>query len=475
MRVLLIAGAAQLEVMASINRYTLSCDTIDRYESNSPMPLTSDASITSPPERISRLQVIALLVCIVAFAFDLFEISMGSVLSAVFSAPPHQIPAPDLAWLLSSVYIGAIIGAPTCGWLADRYGRRLVLAGCLAWLSLASLGAAYSAQALPLGIFRGLSGVALGAFPPLMVAYLAEIMPASRRGMLLFIVSALAFLGPPLGIFLIRVTAPLQPLGMESWRWAFVAGSLGAAITAVFFLWLPESPRWLREGQQGQSPGRRSDASASRWAASPTAIRLCSRVSDGPSTYQTTDWKTPRSRHGVRLALVYSLNFLSPWFSVGFILVSGALLVQKGFQLSDTLLYIAVSTMGPTIGSLIASTVVDHVPRRLVLAVCAATMLVAGAIFSVSQTLLPLAAASLLFSICFALYVPALNLYVADLFATRVRAWAIATAWTFNRVGAALLPFVLLPVLKSAGPVAMFSIIAAALVATLALLKFDPI
>lgn len=400
---------------------------------------------------------------------------MGSVLSAVFSAPPHQIPGPQLAWLLSSVYIGAIIGAPTCGWLADRYGRRLVLTGSLAWLSLASLGAAYSAEALQLGIFRGLSGVALGAFPPLMVAYMAEIMPASRRGMLLFIVSALAFLGPPLGIFLIRELAPLQPLGMESWRWAFVAGSLGAAIAGLFFLWLPESPRWLREGAQRQASGQRAYESASRWETSPTVIGLRSRVSDSPSTQQTTDWQTPRTRHGVRLVLVYSLNFLSPWFSVGFGLVSGALLVQKGFQLSDTLLYIAISTMGPTIGTLIASAVVDHVPRRLVLAVCAATMLVSGAIFSVSQTMLPLAAASLLFSICFALYVPALNLYVADLFATRVRAWAIASAWTFNRIGAALLPFVLLPVLKSAGPVAMFSIIAVALVATLALLKFDPV
>src|SRR5882672_626271 len=209
--------------------------------------MLDEAGIANRMDRLplTMLHVRALGLCALGFAFDLLEIGLGSALAAVFSTPPHLAPAGQLSLLLASVYIGAVVGAPLLGWLADRHGRRSTLRGILFWLAITSLGAAAARDVAGLTLFRGLSGLALGAYPPLVVAYLTDLLAPQRRGMLIFVAIAFASLGAPAGVLLLRWLTPLQPLGIEAWRWAFVAGGAGAAIVGMLFRALPESPRWL--------------------------------------------------------------------------------------------------------------------------------------------------------------------------------------------------------------------------------------
>ena len=92
------------------------------------------ANLRKPPvaERpdqhgITALHVAIVAVCALGFSFDLLEISLGSVLSAVFSAPQQRLESGTLAVLLASVYMGAVLGAPALGWVGDHYGRKLAL------------------------------------------------------------------------------------------------------------------------------------------------------------------------------------------------------------------------------------------------------------------------------------------------------------------------------------------------------------
>jgi MFS family permease len=50
-------------------------------------------------------------------------------------------------------------------------------------------------------------GLTLGAFAPLLTAFLTDLLPAHSRGKLIFSTIALAFLGGPAGVFLIRLSA----------------------------------------------------------------------------------------------------------------------------------------------------------------------------------------------------------------------------------------------------------------------------
>ena len=419
--------------------------------------------------RLDRLPVTALHVAVVAlcalgFSFDMLEIGLGNVLSAVFSAPPHAVAPGDLSLLLSSVYAGAVVGAPLLGWCADRFGRRNTLAGVLLWLSIASLGSALSRGVVELGVSRAFAGLALGVYPPLMMSYLTDLLPPRRRGLLTLVCIAIASLGPPAGVFLVRWLTPLQPLGIEAWRWAFYVGTAGSAVAGLLFFLLPESPRWL------QARGRLDEAglACSRFERSRAVL------SAGAESAATADEAPLPAAPRSPWPRVAAMFLLSPWSTVAFPLLMGAVLMQKGFKLSDTLLFVGLSTFGPSLGALAASFVVDRVERRLALSACAVMLFASGLVFVASDTPLWLILSSTTFGLMASLYVSALTLYAAEVFPTRVRATSLSGAWALNRVGAALAPLVLLPLLSSGGAMAMFAVIAASLVATLGVLTLSP-
>jgi len=418
---------------------------------------------------VTAMHVLAVGLCGLGMIFDTFEISFGIVLATVFSTPPHVAKTGQLSLLLAAVFIGAIVGAPSLGWLADRRGRRNALVVVLLWLAATSLAAAASNSMEALTVFRGLSGLALGAYPPIVIAYMTDLLPPRRRGTLIFVGLSLATLGPPAGVFLVRWLTPLQPWGMEAWRWGLAVGGVGAGIVGILFRAIPESPRWL----QARGYAAAADAACRKFQQSRVVARIAA-----------TDIESPRAAHADeggglvsarrRWSLVGALFLLSPWATVTFPMLLGAVLTQKGFKLSDTLLYVGLGTFGPLIGTVLASTVVDRIERRMALAICATAMMASGLWFVMSNVPASLVAASSIFTLFLSLYVPVLNVYGAELFPTRLRASSIAGAWALNRVGAALAPLLLVPVLRQVGPLPMFGLIAATLLLSMLVLIIAP-
>ena len=285
---------------------------------------------------LTRLHLLVLGIGAVGFSFDLMEVALGNVLSAVFSVPPYGLSAAELSRLLSAMYLGAILGAPAAGWLADRHGRRLALMAVLAVLAVTSLGAAASRGAGELFAARFLSGLALGAYPPLLITFLTDILPARHRGRSILIVAGLAALGPVAAVFLVRWLTPLEPLGIEGWRWCFLLGSVGSGLAAAAFRLLPESPRWL-----AARDGDGALAAVARFEASPPIGRT-GAVAPSAAAASRVSVTSPRRR----LALFGALFFLSPWAVVAFPLLMGAVLIEKGYRLSDSLLYVGIIPAG---------------------------------------------------------------------------------------------------------------------------------
>lgn len=430
----------------------------------------------APPlaDRLDRLPLTRLHLAVVALGgiglfVDTAELSLGSVLSVVFSVPGSPLGTGQVAWLLASVFIGGAIGAPLLGWLSDRHGRRTALQISLALVALPSFGAALSTDATWLIIFRFFSGMALGAYPPLMHAYFADILPPRWRAPLDLCAVALGLLGWPLVALLVWWLTPWQPLAIEGWRWALhLGGVMSLFVGAAFFL-VPESPRNLAARglhQQADHAYRRFERAAGQ--------------PPSPAIPAASPSQTPAPRLGFgpywpRVILISTIYLLRPWATVGFPLIVGTLMLIKGYALDQSLLSIGFGGLGAAAGALLAALVVDRIDRRLALTLVSAGLIAAGLLIALSNYYLMLVAAIAAFSFLAAIYGPLLSIYAAETFPTGIRASATATAWSMNRIGSAIAPLALLPTLQLAGPLITFATIAATLVLNLILIAlFGP-
>jgi len=396
-------------------------------------------------DRITALHIFAAAACAVALAVDMIEIAIGNALSTVFTAPPYSMGASELSWLLAAVYMGAVLGAPFLGWVSERRGIRFCLTVSLLWLGLTSFLAARSEVTGWLTALRFLSGLSLGAIPPLLIAYLTQIAPPRYRGVFIFWVCGVAALAPPLTLLAMRWLVPLQPLGIEGWRWPLaIAGALSFGAAWIFHV----------------LPG----------VARPSILP----PGDNPAV------RTKLKDHGGRFPFVASIYFLLPWASVGFPLLTGPVLLLRGYDLNDALLYATMTTIGPTLGSLVTGLFVDRIGRRVALVGCAAVMSIAVVMFCFSSA--PplgspplLGAALVIFGVATAIYVTVLTIYAAEIFPAGIRTFATSTAWAINRGSAVIAPVVLFPLI--AGHSAMVSMlpICAALGASMLLIAiFGP-
>ena len=422
---------------------------------------------------LKALHVAVACAAAVGFGIDLLEVSVSNALAAVFSAPPHALTSGMLSLLLASVYLGAVIGAPLVGLLADRVGLKRALTGMLLWMGLMSVLAAARPDPLWFSSFRFLSGIALGAYPPLMIAYLTAIAPPRYRGVLIFWVCGLAYLAPPLGVLLIRWLTPRHPLGIEGWRWPFLLAGAAAMLVGVVFWRLPESPQWLLQ------VGRFALAERvlSRFERSRTLLALDGwfQRRSGSGVPEAAHPRAPNRTIAKLFAFTLVLYALHPWAASTFPLLTGPMLLKRGHDLNDALLYVAIATFGPAVSTFVAGIWVDRVERRIAaIATCALMGLALGAFFGFDARGI-LMAAVIAYAVGVAIYTPTMTVYGAEMFPIQHRASATGIAWAGNRISAVLVPILMLPWFTKDGARVVAIVVSATLVATVVLiLCFGP-
>ena len=164
----------------------------------------------------------------------------------------YDVASGPLGFAVASALLGAAVGALSAGRVADRLGRLSVMkmAAVLFLVSAVVTGLATSMWVFILG--RILGGVGVGVASVIAPAYIAEIAPAHVRGRL----GSLQQLAIVTGIFLSLLvdfllaaaaggSRELLWLGLEAWRWMFLAMIVPALAYGILSLTIPESPRFL--------------------------------------------------------------------------------------------------------------------------------------------------------------------------------------------------------------------------------------
>ena len=189
---------------------------------------------------MTRLQITAVVLCIVLNALDGFD-----VLSIAFAAPGISsewgIDRAALGVVLSMELIGMGIGSVIMGRFADNYGRRVTIIGCLCVMTIGMLLAALANGVTDMSVYRFVTGLGIGGMLASTNALVAEYSNLKQRAMMIMFMVG----GYPLGIVIGGAFASYL-LELYDWRSIFYFGAVvtGVMVIAVWFL-LPESIHYL--------------------------------------------------------------------------------------------------------------------------------------------------------------------------------------------------------------------------------------
>ena len=144
-------------------------------------------------------------------------------------------------FLVSSVLIGAVIGAGTNGILADMFGRKKIIIATAVIFIVGSILCALAPNIYVLILSRILVGLAVGIVNFIVPLYLSEVAPKQMRGTLV----SLYQWAITAGILFSYVINGAFASAVYNWRWMLFAGVVPGIILLVGMLFLGDTPRWL--------------------------------------------------------------------------------------------------------------------------------------------------------------------------------------------------------------------------------------
>ena len=183
----------------------------------------------------------------------LFGYDSAVINGAVSAVSDHfNADAALLGFAVASALLGAATGALSAGRIADNIGRLAVMRIAAVLFLVSALGSGLANSLWILIVFRIVGGLGVGMASVIAPAYIAEISPASIRGRL----ASLQQLAIVTGIFISLLVDFIFAqsaggsnqdfwLGLEAWRWMFLAMAVPAVIYGALSLTIPESPRYL--------------------------------------------------------------------------------------------------------------------------------------------------------------------------------------------------------------------------------------
>jgi len=193
-------------------------------------------------EPMGRTQIVVVALSVLLLGIDGFD-----VLSISFASPgivdEWGIDRAALGLVLSMELIGMAVGSILLGNVADRFGRRPTILGCLAIITAGMFLATTATSVVNLSLFRLFTGFGIGGVLAAANAVVAEFANARQRNLCVALMAG----GFPVGA-VIGGTIASSLLTAGDWRVVFEIGAIatGLCLPLTWFL-LPESVAYLTQ------------------------------------------------------------------------------------------------------------------------------------------------------------------------------------------------------------------------------------
>jgi putative MFS transporter len=371
------------------------------------------------------------------FLFDSFDITIvGYALPKIrqeFSLSPTQV-----GLVGSSALAGMGVGSWCWGWVADRWGRRVVFASTVLMFSLFT-GVAGLAGSLGFLIgARFLTGLGLGGMVPIDQALVTEYAPARIRGR----VAAMLPLCWPMGYFTAAGMALLL-VPQVGWRWLFAIGVLPALLSFAIRRRVPESPRWLA------SQGRHEEARQSLAFVGvddkllEQARRELATVPPRPPVPEATfrDLFTPA--YAKRVIHTWLLWFCSNFAATGFaVWLPTIYSTYYHIELTRTLLYTFIVAGTQVVGRICAFGLIDILGRKTLIVIAYGVAGCAALAFTQSVTETSLLVNAMVYVFFQDIGNLAMTVYTPEVYPVRIRGNGAAIAMGWGRFGGMTSPLI---------------------------------
>lgn len=184
---------------------------------------------------IGRREIMLLIVVSTVLFIDGFDMYFfGKILPAI--AEGLDVAPAEMRDVVFWTYVGMAAGAFIMPPLADRVGRRPVLALCAFAFGVLSIMGAYAQTVTQMAVLRGISGVFFSAMLPIGLALLSEMTPRRRRASFM----AIALVGFSGGSAASGVIAAWL-LDLYGWQIGFWVGGVLGFLALPLLLLVPES------------------------------------------------------------------------------------------------------------------------------------------------------------------------------------------------------------------------------------------
>ncbi|VBB07740.1 sugar/inositol transporter [Lucifera butyrica] len=171
----------------------------------------------------------------------LFGYDTGIIGSAlVFLKTQYHMTPMEVSMVTSAIIVGAFVGSPLFGTLADKYGRRPIIFIMGSVFAIGSIGASRIDSLTALIIWRFVLGLAVGGASAIVPMYLSEMAPTRIRGAMATFDQIMINTGTVLS-----TVAGYTLASSGNWRMMFLLAVIPSIIMILGMVSMAESPRWL--------------------------------------------------------------------------------------------------------------------------------------------------------------------------------------------------------------------------------------
>ncbi|KJF70306.1 major facilitator transporter [Agrobacterium arsenijevicii] len=308
--------------------------------------------------RFNRFHGSVLFWCVLVLVLDGYDLAIvGAALPSIMA--DLSLTPTQAGFMASSALFGMMFGAIFLGALADRVGRRPMMAFCVGLFSIFTAAAGLTSDPLSFSITRFIAGLGIGGVVPIATAQMAEFSPSKYRGRLI----TLVFAGYSIGGILVALTSK-QLLEGYDWRAVFFTAAVPVVIIPVLLATFPESMAFLiRKGRKDEIARILAKAAPqARLATDAHFVLPRETINETTSVRDLFQGDRAFSTLMIWVAFItclFMVYALSSWLT--------KLMAMAGYSLGSALNFVLVYNIGAMIGGVIGGLLVDRHNPKIVL------------------------------------------------------------------------------------------------------------